>query len=139
MFSSLSPKFHGAYLGAGTAAAISNVIIGLIQSYVTHTPLPAADVQLTYTLVGVILAGFGAWIMPSGKPAPVVSPTPAPPPSNVHVGAASQSYGGMGSSNTAYGVPAGGGGSAHGQLATGSGAAGGTAAVSGVTPGGPGH
>jgi hypothetical protein len=69
--SSISPKAHGAWLGAGTAAAIANVIDGLIQSYWTHAPLPAADTQLTYTLVGIALAGFGAWVMPSGKTGPV--------------------------------------------------------------------
>lgn len=71
----LSPKFHGAYLGAGTAAAISNVITGLIQAYWTHAPLPAADVQLIYTVVGIALAGFGAWIMPSGKQPATVTMT----------------------------------------------------------------
>ena len=71
VLTSLSPKFHGAWLGAGTGASVANGITGLIQSYWTHAPLPAASVQLTYTIVGVVLAGFGAWIMPPGKqPAP---------------------------------------------------------------------
>jgi hypothetical protein len=92
-FSSISPKAHGAYLGAGTAAAISNVIIQLLWP---HGAVPAGYTQLVYAGVGIVLAGFGAWIMPSGKPANTVVALPAAdvhplvpngvePPPNIHV------------------------------------------------------
>jgi len=68
MFSPLSPKFHGAYLGAGSAAAIANVIIGLIWP---HGGESSAYIQLIYAGVGVVLAGFGAWVMPPAKPTAV--------------------------------------------------------------------
>lgn len=60
----LSPKFHGAWLGAGTGVAIANVIIGLIETYGTHKPLPQVDVTAINLVVAPLLSAAGAWLAP---------------------------------------------------------------------------
>jgi hypothetical protein len=62
----LSPKFHGAWLGAGTGQEVANVIVGILQDYVTHAPLTASATQGIYILVSAALAGLGAYILPPG-------------------------------------------------------------------------
>jgi hypothetical protein len=59
----VSPKAHGAWLGAGTGAAVANEVIQLIQTY-GHTVLPAATTSLIYTVVPAIVAFVGAWLAP---------------------------------------------------------------------------
>lgn len=59
----ISPKAHGAWLGAGSGAAAGNEIIALIQTY-AHTTLPPATVTLIYTLMPALAAFVGAWLAP---------------------------------------------------------------------------
>lgn len=63
-FSNVSPKAHGAWLGAGSGASVAAVIVGLIQDYWTHAALPAAAVQGIYIVVSAIAAFAGAYILP---------------------------------------------------------------------------
>ena len=63
----LSPKFHGAYLGAGTGATIAAIITGLVQTYWTHAALSPYAVQGIYTVVTIALAAYGAYVAPPGQ------------------------------------------------------------------------
>lgn len=89
---SISPKAHGAWMGSGSGALIGSVIIGLIQSYITHKAVPLALQTLIMGLTSSITAYVGAYILPlvnnvitptpapdPPTPGPVVSPTPAAP------------------------------------------------------------
>lgn len=60
----ISPKAHGAWLGAGSGAALTAEIIGLIQTYWTHKPLEPALVSLMYTVIPALVAFLGAWLAP---------------------------------------------------------------------------
>lgn len=60
----ISPKAHGAWLGAGTGAAIADEIISLVQTYGTHAPLPASTSALIFTVVPAVVAFLGAWLAP---------------------------------------------------------------------------
>jgi hypothetical protein len=59
----ISPKAHGAWLGAGTGAAITQEIINLVQTY-GHTTLPPALTGMLFTVVPALVAGLGAWLAP---------------------------------------------------------------------------
>jgi len=61
----ISPKAHGAWLGSGSGAAVTNVVIGLLQQYVTHAPLASSLVTALYVVVPGLLAFTGAWLAPS--------------------------------------------------------------------------
>jgi hypothetical protein len=61
----ISPKAHGAWLGSGSGAALANEVINLIQTYVTHAPLPQPTVALIYTLVPALMAFIGAYVVPA--------------------------------------------------------------------------
>ena len=63
----ISPKAHGAWLGAGTGQAIAGVVVGLIQTYVTHATLATPAVQSIYIVISSLLALTGAYILPSGQ------------------------------------------------------------------------
>lgn len=60
----ISPKAHGAWLGAGSGAALTAEIISLIQTYWTHKPLEPALVSLMYTVVPAAVAFLGAYLAP---------------------------------------------------------------------------
>lgn len=66
--SNVSPKAHGAWLGAGGGASAAAVIVGLIQDYWTHAVLPASAVQGIYIVAAAVTAFAGAYILP-GKSA----------------------------------------------------------------------
>ncbi len=61
----VSPKAHGAWLGAGSGSYVANTAIGLLQSYVTHAPLSPALVTLIYGAASVLLAFAAAWVLPA--------------------------------------------------------------------------
>jgi hypothetical protein len=61
----ISPKAHGAYLGAGTGSLIANDLIQLIQQYITHAALAPSLVTLIYTVVPALLAFVGAYVTPA--------------------------------------------------------------------------
>lgn len=60
----ISPKAHGAWLGAGTGVAIANVVTGLIEAYGTHAALPAAAVAAISLVCSPLVAFLGAWLAP---------------------------------------------------------------------------
>lgn len=60
----VTAKAHGAWLGAGAGSAIAAELVGLIQTYLTHSALPAPDVQLIYTIVPALVAFIGAYLAP---------------------------------------------------------------------------
>ncbi len=69
----VSPKAHGAWLGASSGAGAGTVAVGLIEQYVTHKALPAADVAAVYWVMSAVLAFAGAWLAPrSGPPPPAM-------------------------------------------------------------------
>jgi hypothetical protein len=61
----ISAKTHGAWLGAGTGSAVAAGVVGLIQTYVTHRTLPAADVSLIYTACTALVAFAGSYVAPN--------------------------------------------------------------------------
>jgi hypothetical protein len=60
----VSPKVHGAWLGAGAGAAIANALIQLIQSYGVHKALPLSVTALIFTVTPPAVAALGAWLAP---------------------------------------------------------------------------
>lgn len=60
----ISPKAHGAWLGAGSGAALTAEIISLVEAYWTHKPLDPALVSLLYTIVPAVVAFLGAYLAP---------------------------------------------------------------------------
>jgi hypothetical protein len=97
----ISPKAHGAWLGAGSGVAIANVAIGLIESYITHKPLPVAAVAGINLAVTPLIAFIGSWLAPllaglTAKQAAAVTPaavTPAVAPVVAPVAAAAAAGG----------------------------------------------
>jgi len=63
----VSPKAHGAWLGAGAGAAVAGVVVGLLQAYVTHHPLPQADITAIYAAMPALLAYVGAYLAPKSS------------------------------------------------------------------------
>lgn len=61
----ISPKAHGAWLGAGTGSYIASQVIALLQQYVTHTPIPTAAQGLIYGVLPTLLAFAVAYILPA--------------------------------------------------------------------------
>jgi hypothetical protein len=59
-----SPKFHGAWLGAVSGINLGSIIVGLIESYLTHKALPVPLIDLIDTVTGGLVAAFGAWLAP---------------------------------------------------------------------------
>lgn len=94
----ISPKAHGAWLGAGSGSAVAGIIVGLIQDYWTHAPLPAPAIQGIYVLVAAAVAFAGAYLLPAKTSAqaaasalPVIQWAPATsssatPPLSMHYG-----------------------------------------------------
>ncbi len=68
----VSPKAHGAWLGASSGAGAGTVAVGLIEQYVTHKALPAADVAAVYWVTSAVLAFAGAWLAPRSGPPPAM-------------------------------------------------------------------
>jgi hypothetical protein len=60
----ISPKVHGAWLGAGAGAGIANALIQLIQSYGVHKALPLSVTALIFTVTPPLVAALGAWLAP---------------------------------------------------------------------------
>jgi hypothetical protein len=86
----ISPKAHGAWIGAGTGQAITVAVVGLIEAYGTRGPLPMATVYAIGLVITAALAFFGAYIAPhlpdppetparEFRSAPVPRETPPPP------------------------------------------------------------
>lgn len=71
---------HPKAIGGGAGGAIAGAIIYLIQTYWIKNSLPAGDVSLIYTAVGLLLA-FGAAYLTPAKHYPVPPPpaSTAPP------------------------------------------------------------
>jgi hypothetical protein len=71
-----SPKEHGAWLGTGAGVAVGSVVVGLIQSYVTHKALPLADITLIDGVCGAVVSYLAARLLPVAKtpPVPVAKP-----------------------------------------------------------------
>jgi hypothetical protein len=61
----VTAKTHGAWLGAGTGSALAAGVAGLIQTYLTHRTLPAADVSLIYTASTALVAFIGSYVAPN--------------------------------------------------------------------------
>jgi|HubBroStandDraft_2_1064218.scaffolds.fasta_scaffold402370_1 hypothetical protein len=74
----ISAKTHGAWLGAGTGSAVAAIVVGLIETYVTHRTVPAADVSLIYTACTALVAFLGSYIAPH-QARPGDSKAPLPP------------------------------------------------------------
>lgn len=74
----ISPKAHGAWLGAGSGIAVANIIVGLIQTYWIHKALPGAAVQAIDAVCTAGVAFIGSWLAPliaKSFPGAVVAPT----------------------------------------------------------------
>lgn len=71
----IEPKTHAAWLGAGGGAAIGAIVTGLIQAWITHKPLAAADVSLIDTICAALLALVSSYLAPHaarpGDPQPL--------------------------------------------------------------------
>lgn len=71
----IEPKTHAAWLGAGGGAAFGSIVVGLIQSWITHKALAPADVSLIDTICAAILALVSSYLAPHasrpGTPAPL--------------------------------------------------------------------
>jgi hypothetical protein len=61
----VSPKAQGAWLGAGAGSAISNIIIGIIQTDITHHALSASLVSLIYLVIPPLVAYLAAHALPA--------------------------------------------------------------------------
>ena len=60
----LSPKFHGAWLGAVGGVNIGGLVVGLIESYITHKALPLPLIDLITTVTGAVVAAVGSYVAP---------------------------------------------------------------------------
>lgn len=74
----ISPKAHGAWMGAGSGIGAANVIIGLIEAYGTHHALPIAAVSGIDFVVTPLAAFLGAWLQPLMSRVTAISVTTLP-------------------------------------------------------------
>jgi hypothetical protein len=73
----IEPKTHAAWLGAGGGAAFGSIVVGLIQAWITHKPLAAADISLIDTLCAAILALVSSYLAPHAVRPGDAQPLPA--------------------------------------------------------------
>lgn len=59
-----SPKFHGAWIGSLGGLNIGAIIVGLIQTYVTHKALPLPLATLIESVVTPLFSAIGAYLAP---------------------------------------------------------------------------
>ena len=61
----VSPKAHGAWLGAGTGALLGQLVAGLLSHYLNHDKsLPTVDVTAITSVCTAVVAFVGAWLAP---------------------------------------------------------------------------
>ena len=59
----VAPKAHGAWLGAGSGAALAQAVIGVIQA-ITHTTLAPGFTAAIFALSTPLLAFIGSYLAP---------------------------------------------------------------------------
>lgn len=72
----IEPKTHAAWLGAGGGAAFGAIVVGLIQAWITHKPLAAADVSLIDTICAAVVALVSSYLAPHADRPPAPAPLP---------------------------------------------------------------
>ena len=59
-----SPKFHGAWIGSLGGINVGAIVVGLIQTYVTHKAIPLPLATLIESVVTPLFAALGAYLAP---------------------------------------------------------------------------